>query len=91
MLPGPSELLLILIIVIVVFGAKRIPEIMGGIGKGIRTFKKAMDEDETPPAPAPQAPESVAQTPQPTPSAVTPPPQAAPVSGETTKEKTEAK
>ncbi|MEW6349535.1 MAG: twin-arginine translocase TatA/TatE family subunit [Thermodesulfobacteriota bacterium] len=51
MLPGPQELLLILLIVIVIFGAKRIPEIMGGIGKGIRSFKKAMDteEPETPP------------------------------------------
>ncbi len=52
MLPGPQELLLILLIVVVVFGAKRIPEIMGGIGKGIKSFKKAMDteEPETPPA-----------------------------------------
>jgi sec-independent protein translocase protein TatA len=59
MIPGPSELILILLIVVVVFGAKRIPEIMGGLGKGIRTFKKAMEEDEplsTPPTEAtPQA------------------------------------
>ncbi|MCA1962282.1 MAG: twin-arginine translocase TatA/TatE family subunit [Desulfomonile sp.] len=46
MLPGPSELIVILLIVVIIFGAKRIPEIMGGLGKGIRSFKKAMDTDE---------------------------------------------
>jgi sec-independent protein translocase protein TatA len=54
MLPGPSELILILLIVVVLFGAKRIPEIMGGLGKGIRSFKKAMDTDEPEPQPTPQ-------------------------------------
>jgi sec-independent protein translocase protein TatA len=48
MIPGPSELILILLIVIMVFGAKRIPEIMGGLGKGIKSFKKAMEGEETP-------------------------------------------
>jgi len=47
---GMPELLLILLIVVIIFGAKRIPEIMGGIGKGIKTFKKSMEE-ETPPSP----------------------------------------
>ena len=47
---GMPELMLILLIVIMLFGAKRIPEIMGGLGKGIKTFKKAMETDEvTPP------------------------------------------
>jgi sec-independent protein translocase protein TatA len=59
MLPGPSELILILLIVVMVFGAKRIPEIMNGIGQGIRSFKKAVDEEEPPaipptPPPGPQ-------------------------------------
>jgi len=52
MMPGPWELILILLIVVMVFGAKRIPEIMGGLGKGIRSFKKSMDMDDTPPPPA---------------------------------------
>ncbi len=63
MIPAPTELILILLIVILVFGAKRIPEIMGGLGQGIKTFKKAMEgEDirETPPpqvtAPPPSVP-----------------------------------
>lgn len=53
MMPGPWELILILLIVVMIFGAKRIPEIMGGIGKGIKTFKKTMETDEpvSPPPP----------------------------------------
>jgi sec-independent protein translocase protein TatA len=38
------------------FGAKRIPEIMGGIGKGIKTFKSSM-ETEDPPAPQAATPQ----------------------------------
>lgn len=47
-MPGPWELMIILLIVVMIFGAKRIPEIMGGIGKGIKTFKKTMESDESP-------------------------------------------
>ena len=44
---GIWELALILLIVLVVFGANRIPEIGAGIGKGIRNFKKSLKgEDE---------------------------------------------
>jgi TatA/E family protein of Tat protein translocase len=42
--PGPTELIVILILVLVLFGAKRIPEIAQGLGKGIREFKKSMHE-----------------------------------------------
>ena len=45
--PGPWELIIILIIVVMLFGAKRIPEIMGGVGKGIKTFKKTMEGDDS--------------------------------------------
>ncbi len=48
MMPGPTELIIILMIVVLVFGAKRIPEIMGGVGKGIRSFKKSIETDDTP-------------------------------------------
>lgn len=41
---GMSEVLVILLIVLLVFGAKRIPEIAQGLGKGIREFKKAARE-----------------------------------------------
>lgn len=59
MIPGPTELILILLIVVVIFGAKRIPEIMGGVGKGIKSFKKSMegeDEPETPQSLPPSSP-----------------------------------
>ncbi len=47
---GMWELLLILGIVIILFGAKRIPEMGKGIGEGIRNFKKSVKDDhEEPP------------------------------------------
>lgn len=51
-MPGPWELIIILIIVVLIFGAKRIPEIMGGIGKGIKTFKKTMEGEDEPASPS---------------------------------------
>ncbi len=42
--PGPTELIIILLLVLVLFGAKRIPEIAQGLGKGIREFKKSIKE-----------------------------------------------
>jgi sec-independent protein translocase protein TatA len=53
MIPGPSELILILLIVVMIFGAKRIPEIMGGLGKGIKSFKKAIDGEDSTESPSP--------------------------------------
>lgn len=45
MLPnlGPTELILIFLIVLLLFGANRIPEIAKGLGKGIRDFKRGMN------------------------------------------------
>ncbi len=43
---GIPELLIILVIVLVIFGAGRLTEIMGAMGKGIREFRKAAGEDE---------------------------------------------
>lgn len=52
---GPTELIIILFIVLIIFGAGKLPEIGGALGKGIRNFKKATREvdeiDITPPAP----------------------------------------
>jgi sec-independent protein translocase protein TatA len=42
--PGPLEIILIFLVVLLIFGAKRIPEIARGIGKGIREFKDATSE-----------------------------------------------
>jgi sec-independent protein translocase protein TatA len=41
---GPFEILLIFLVILLVFGAKRIPEIARGLGKGIREFKAATTE-----------------------------------------------
>ena len=41
---GPWELMVVFLIVLLVFGAKRIPEIAQGLGKGITEFKKAARE-----------------------------------------------
>jgi sec-independent protein translocase protein TatA len=41
---GFSEILLIMVIFLLVFGAKRLPEIGSAMGKGIREFKKSMRE-----------------------------------------------
>ena len=41
---GTQEILLILLLVLILFGAKKIPEIMRGLGQGIREFKQASRE-----------------------------------------------
>ena len=43
---GPTELIIILIIVILIFGAGKLPEIGGALGKGIKEFKTASKELE---------------------------------------------
>lgn len=47
---GSSELILVLVVAAIFFGGKKIPELMKGIGSGIKEFKKASssDEDEKP-------------------------------------------
>jgi sec-independent protein translocase protein TatA len=43
---GTTEILLIVLVIIIFFGAKKIPELAQGLGKGIREFKKAAREIE---------------------------------------------
>jgi len=43
---GSQEIILILLVILVLFGAKKIPEMMQGLGKGIREFKKASRDIE---------------------------------------------
>lgn len=43
---GPTEIIIIVLIIVILFGAKKIPELMGGIGKGIKEFKKSASMDE---------------------------------------------
>lgn len=44
---GPTELIVIVLIVVLLFGGKKIPELMKGIGQGMKEFKKAKDEPDT--------------------------------------------
>jgi sec-independent protein translocase protein TatA len=41
---GMPELIVILVIILIIFGAGKLPDIGSGIGKGIRNFKKATDD-----------------------------------------------
>jgi sec-independent protein translocase protein TatA len=78
---GWMELLLILIIVLIIFGAGKIPQLGEGLGKAIKGFKKSVNEadaidvtastEQQPPAPPP------AQVQQPVQPASSPPPQQA--------------
>ncbi|OGW90960.1 MAG: hypothetical protein A3D28_01245 [Omnitrophica bacterium RIFCSPHIGHO2_02_FULL_63_14] len=45
-MPGMGELMVILVIVLLVFGASRIPEIARSLGEGIKAFKKATKDDQ---------------------------------------------
>ncbi len=56
---GTTELLLIALLVLLLFGGKKIPELMKGLGKGVKSFKDGMEgmeeelkkpADKTPPA-----------------------------------------
>lgn len=43
---GAGEIILIALIVLLLFGGKKIPELMKGIGKGVRSFKDGMNDIE---------------------------------------------
>ncbi|MCI4454028.1 MAG: twin-arginine translocase TatA/TatE family subunit [Thermodesulfobacterium sp.] len=44
---GGQELFVILFLALLIFGAKRLPEVGSGLGKGIRSFKEALKEADT--------------------------------------------
>lgn len=43
---GPTELILILLVVLLLFGGRKIPELMRGLGRGVREFKESSKEDD---------------------------------------------
>ncbi len=47
-IPGGWELILIVGVVLLLFGGKKIPELAKGLGKGIKDFKKAVNDDDEP-------------------------------------------
>lgn len=44
---GPWQIVLILLVVVLLFGAKKIPELMKGVGQGIKEFKDAQKPEES--------------------------------------------
>ena len=45
-MPGPTELLIILVIVFFLFGAKRLPDLAKGLGRSITNFKAGLNEEQ---------------------------------------------
>ncbi len=46
-IPGPTSIILIVVVVLLLFGGRKIPELMRGLGSGIKEFKNATkDEDK---------------------------------------------
>jgi sec-independent protein translocase protein TatA len=64
---SPIHWLIVLAIIVLLFGGKKIPEVMRGLGEGIRNFKEGMHmNQQTPPPPTPPAnPPTVTTAPPP--------------------------
>lgn len=66
---SPMHILLLLLIILILFGGKKIPEVMRGLGQGVKEFKEGMKTHEEQPQPQPQvhaqAPASPATASQP--------------------------
>jgi len=62
---SPMHLLIIAAVIIILFGGKKIPEVMKGLGEGVRSFKEGMrgETPSTAPPPTPAAPPAVAPPP----------------------------
>ena len=43
---GPPQIIIILIVVLLLFGGRKIPELMRGLGKGVKEFKEATKNEE---------------------------------------------
>lgn len=44
--PGPWEIILVVLVVLLLFGGRKIPELMRGLGKGVKEFKEGIAEDD---------------------------------------------
>ena len=43
---GPPEIIIIFLVIVLLFGGKKLPELAKGLGKGIKEFKKAQTDDD---------------------------------------------
>jgi sec-independent protein translocase protein TatA len=92
--PGPLELIIVLVIALIVLGPGKLPDVGAALGKGIREFRRASSDlqdatrtDSPPPNAAPNAAPPAAAPPPATPAGTTPTPPAPPVaSSESTTE-----
>ena len=55
MAPGPLQILIVVLLILVVFGASRLPFIAENLAKGIQSFKKGLKEDDPPKSVADQS------------------------------------
>lgn len=46
LITGPQEIIIIAAVILLLFGGKKIPELMKGLGKGVKSFKEGMNEVE---------------------------------------------
>ncbi|MBA7656472.1 Sec-independent protein translocase protein TatA [subsurface metagenome] len=59
---GPWEIGLILVIILIVFGVGKLPQVGGAIGKGLRAFKRGQSGEEEKPKPKKTAPKKAAKS-----------------------------
>lgn len=48
MTPGPLQIILVIVLVLLLFGAGRVPGMMENLAKGIKSFKKGLNDEDTP-------------------------------------------
>ncbi len=54
---GPTELILIILIIVIIFGARKLPELGKSLGEGIKNFRKSISgKEKEPPSDKPQPP-----------------------------------
>ena len=44
---GATEIIIVLLVLLLLFGGKKIPELMKGLGQGIKSFKKSMEDEDS--------------------------------------------
>ncbi|GJL85100.1 MAG: hypothetical protein DHS20C02_08750 [Micavibrio sp.] len=50
MAPGPIQILVVILLLLLLFGASRVPGIMENLAKGVKSFKKGLKDDDDPKA-----------------------------------------